>query len=84
MDDISELLKEAKPLYFKRKRIRNITKTAGIFSVVAFLFVGTLQNPATYIYDFDDMSDAINTVQNGSVIEEIGLPVDEYGFLRIS
>ena len=84
MDDISELLKEAKPLYFKRKRIRNITKTAGIFSVVAFLFVNSLQKPATYIYDFDDMSDAINTVQNGSVIEEIGLPVDEYGFLRIS
>ena len=84
MDDISELLKEAKPLYFKRKRIRNITKTAGIFSVVAFLFAGTLQSPVTYIYDFDNMSDTINTVQNGSVIEEIGLPVDEYGFLRIS
>ena len=84
MDDISDLLKEAKPLYFKRKRIRNIMKSAGTMSVIVLMFFSFLQNPDTYIYDFDNMSDTINTVQNGSIIEEIGLPIDEYGFLRIS
>ena len=84
MDDISNLLKEAKPLYFKRKRRRNIIKSAGIFSTIFILFSGVLLNQETYIYDFDDLSDSINMVQNGSVIEDIGFPVDDYGFLRIS
>ena len=37
MDDISDLLKEAKPLYFRRKRIRNLVKAAGVLSVIALL-----------------------------------------------
>ena len=84
MDDISSLLKEAKPLYFRRKRIRNITKAAGVLSVAAFLLLGSFRHAETYVYDFDNISAAISMLQNGSAIEDLGLPTDEYGFLRIS
>ena len=40
MDDISDLLKEAKPLYFRRKRIKNLTKAAGVLSIAAFFSIG--------------------------------------------
>ena len=84
MDDISDLLKEAKPLYFRRKRIRNLTKTAGVLSIAAFLAMGAFQRADTYVYDFDNMSSTISMLQDGSAIEDLGLPTDEYGFLRIS
>lgn len=84
MDDISDLLKEAKPLYFRRKRIRNITKAAGVLSIAAFLALGTFRRADNYVYDFDNMSSTISMLQNGSAIEDLGLPTDEYGFLRIS
>lgn len=84
MDDISSLLKEAKPLYFRRKRIRNAVKTAAVLSVAALLFLGSYQRAEPYLYDFDNMSTAISMLQNGSAIEDLGLPTDEYGFLRIS
>ena len=84
MDDISDLLKEAKPLYFRRKRIRNLTKAAGVLSIAVFLALGTFQRADNYVYDFDNMSITISMLQNGSAIEDLGLPTDEYGFLRIS
>ena len=84
MDDISDLLKEAKPLYFLRKRIRNLTKAAGVLSIAAFLAMGAFQREDTYVYDFDNMSSTISMLQDGSAIEDLGLPTDEYGFLRIS
>ena len=84
MDDISDLLKEAKPLYFRRKRIRNLTKAAVVLSIAAFLAFGTFQRADNYVYDFDNMSSTISMLQNGSAIEDLGLPTDEYGFLRIS
>ena len=84
MDDISDLLKEAKPLYFWRKRIRNLTKAAGVLSIAAFLAMGAFQRADTYVYDFDNMSSTISMLQDGSTIEDLGLPTDEYGFLRIS
>lgn len=43
-------------------------KSAGTMSVIVLMFFSFLQNPDTYIYDFDNMSDTINTVQNGSII----------------
>lgn len=66
MDDISDLLKEAKPLYFRRKRIRNLTKAAGVLSIAAFLAFGTFQRADNYVYDFDNMSSTISMLQNGS------------------
>ena len=84
MDDISDLLKEAKPLYFRRKRIRNLTKAAGVLSVIALLGLSSFHRAENYVYDFDNMSTAISLLQNGSAIEDLGLPTDEYGFLRIS
>lgn len=84
MDDISDLLKEAKPLYFRRKRIKNLAKAAGVLSVIALLGLSSFQRADSYVYDFDNMSTAISLLQNGSAIEDLGLPTDEYGFLRIS
>lgn len=84
MDDISDLLKEAKPLYFRRKRIRNLIKAAGVLSVIALLGLSSFHRADSYIYDFDNMSTAISLLQNGSTIEDLGLPTDEYGFLKIS
>lgn len=66
MDDISDLLKEAKPLYFRRKWIRNLTKAAGVLSIAAFLALGTFQRADNYVYDFDNMSSTISMLQNGS------------------
>lgn len=84
MDDISDLLKEAKPLYFRRKRIKKLTKATCVLSIAAFLALGTFQRADNYIYDFDNMSSTISMLQNGSAIEDLGLPTDKYGFLRIS
>ena len=71
-------------MYFRRKRIRNLTKAAGVLSIAAFLALGTFQRADNYVYDFDNMSSTISMLQNGSAIEDLGLPTDEYGFLRIS
>ncbi len=85
MDDISELLKEAKPLYFQRKRRQNVLKSFGALSIAALLYLGSFQHTEPYFsYDFDSISTTISALQNGSTIEDLGLPVDEYGFLRIS
>ncbi len=83
MDDISALIREAKPLYFARKRRRNIIKST--LAIVAALWVGIAaynpMQPQNYGFYWDSgYFSAENTV---SVIEEMGLPTDEYGLLMI-
>lgn len=81
MEDISSLIKEAKPLYFARKRRNKIVKSSLVG--VALLWVGIFaytpkSTPYTYYWDTEfDISDNI------SVIEEMGLPTDEYGLLMV-
>ena len=84
-DDISLLIKEAKPLYFSRKRQRRRLVTASaMFACMLFVSPFFMQNAKnSYVYDFDGMEDEINLTQNGSVIEDMGLPTDEYGLLRV-
>ena len=84
-NDISLLIKEAKPLYFARKRQK---KQLGMMSVMfaCMLFVSPFFMQSTntgYVYDFDGMAEEINLTQNGSIIEDMGLPVDEYGLLKV-
>ena len=84
-NDISLLLKEAKPLYFARKRQKKqIWAVSAMFACLLFIspFFILAKNTA-YVYNFDGMDDEINLTQNGSVIEDMGLPTDEYGLLRI-
>ena len=81
-DDISLLIKEAKPLYFARKRRNRVIKS----TLVMMLCVLGLHiyNPSSdYIYDYDGLSEQIYLTENGSIIEDMGLPVDEYGLLKV-
>ena len=91
MDNFSVLLKEAKPLYFARKRRKRQLTVAlplAICSCIAaacFVNVSSVDKAgeidALYasIYDsgqFDKMFASVD-----SVIAEMGLPVDEFGLL---
>ena len=82
MDDISALIREAKPLYFARKRRRNIIKSS--LAVVAALWIGiAAYNPVQPNYSFYWDSGYFSVESSVSVIEEMGLPTDEYGLLMI-
>ena len=85
MERIDELLRTAKPLYLRRKRNRRIaaaTSTLGAFCFVLALGFQSLKQSSTPIYDC--WTDEIYQAQNGSVIEDMGLPTDEYGLFWIS
>lgn len=91
MMDISEIIKEAKPLYFRRKRQKQSALlclpflvcffTLGGISVHDALEIRANEMNALYIglYDsaqFDELFSSVN-----GVIEEMGLPVDDFGLL---
>lgn len=87
MDDISKLLKEAKPLYFSRKRRNNQIKS-GLALVVCAAFLGIFYSQsATYsdesVYGYYFYGTEYNLSDNESVIEKMGLPTDEYGLLMV-
>ena len=78
------LLKEAKPLYFARKRRNNRIKAfAGVFALV-LMFGGLYPRDYVYTeYNFGDLGREIYLTETGSVIEELGLPTDEFGLLMV-
>ncbi len=83
MDNISELLKEAKPLYLSRKKRRNTIK--GVFGTLAVAFVCFYFLPQNiYIKDNGQWVNYEQYISHNSPIEEMGLPVDEYGLLMVS
>lgn len=85
-DDVSKLLKEAKPLYFTRKRRNNQIKTAlcmfvGVLMLGMF-YSGNDSKLDAYGYFFIDNN--ISMSENStSVVEEMGLPTDDYGLLMV-
>ena len=81
MENISKLIQEAKPLYFARKKRRKILASASAFicCVVAVFTANFKQNEPLY----DIWSEELYSASNGSIIEDMGLPVDEYGLLWI-
>ncbi len=85
MSDISELLKEAKPLYFERKRRRNQIK-ATLAMLVCVVMMSSLW-PHKYdsymLLPDTEFESKVAQIENGSVIEDLGLPVDEYGLLVV-
>ena len=84
MQDITTLLQEAKPLYKARKRNRRIVaigSTLGVFCLTIGLSLNLIRQTKAPIYDL--WIDEIELTQNGSVIEDMGLPVDESGLLWI-
>ena len=78
MDNISQLIKEAKPLYFTRKkRRRQIKSGLAVIAVDLGLSWFYPQSAEVYYYDLDS---EVYQTGNGSVIEDMGLPVDDMGF----
>ena len=62
-DDISKLLKEAKPL--------------------CVLTLQMFYPKSDVVYDYYTLENEIYLTENGSVIEDMGLPTDEYGLLKV-
>lgn len=87
MEDISSLIKEAKPLYFARKKRNNRIKAtfAMLFCVVMVgMFSPKENNTYNLDYDYYLFGTEVTYSDNVSVIEEMGLPTDEYGMLMVS
>lgn len=83
MEDISDLLQEAKPLYFQRKRRRNQLKALAVALVCAWGVGRFMDNPSPYMYNLDNLDAQISLTADGSVIEDMGLPTDEFGLLKV-
>lgn len=79
MDKISELLQEAKPLYLKRKRRNEIIKKS-MFVILPFFFCAAAILPFTINYN---QSDTSYYTSSTSIVEEMGLPTDDYGLLKV-
>ena len=78
MDKISELLKEAKPLYFERKKRKETIKKC-LFILVPFLFVSLAIIPFTV--NFSDNTSYYTS--STSIVEQMGFPTDDYGLLKV-
>ena len=83
MQDISDLIKEAKPLYHKRKKQRRIVKSA--LAGVACLFLVFVNMPNYQMNDnfYNPYVDYGYEIDDVTYVEEIGLPVDDYGLLLV-
>lgn len=79
---ISSLIREAKPLYFARKRKRRAMAFGAALAVcVLAVKIPMLWQNSAPVYDV--WSEQIYALENGSPIEDMGLPVDEYGLLMV-
>ena len=83
MDDISALIREAKPLYLARKRRNNILKSALGAAAVLWIGIAAYRPAAPVSYDYYWDSGYFAAENTVSVIEEMGLPTDEYGLLMV-
>lgn len=81
MDDISKLLREAKPLYFARKRRNNRIKAA-LCMLVCIVGISSFY-PRGAAFNYDNLDNEIAVTINGSVIQDMGLPTDDYGLLMV-
>ncbi len=79
MDKISELLQEAKPLYFQRKKRKEILKKSA-FLIVPVLFISLAVLPFTMKFS-DNNTDYYTS--STSIVEQMGFPTDDYGLLKV-
>ncbi len=88
--DISNLIKEAKPLYFKRKRRRQMIKNIsvgvvsclmmGVFMMQSLTSVVTNQDFYTYLYDDEVYNQDFYLLTEADML----LPMDEYEMMELS
>lgn len=82
MEEISKIIREAKPLYFARRRKRRAMAFSAALAVcVLIVKIPMLMQTTSPVYDA--WSEQIYLTENGSPIEDLGLPVDEYGLLWV-
>ena len=79
MENISLLIKEAKPLYFKKKARKQKIKYSAIVVVCLLMFFSVPNNSSNYDYTDEE----IDYLSSGSIIEDMGLPFDDYGLLVV-
>ena len=79
MDRISELLKEARPLYFRRKKRNEIIKKAA-FIIMPFLFISLAIIPFGINYSNNNVDYYTSST---SIVEQMGFPTDDYGLLKV-
>ncbi len=84
MDDISVLIREAKPLYLARKRRRQVIKSALAMAAVMWIGLASLWPVQRQAYPYYWDSEFSLSGDETSVVEDLGLPTDEYGFLMVS
>lgn len=84
MENISDIIKEAKPLYLARKRRNNVLKSvAGVAACTVFLFLAVPQKQPTYDGSYF-WNLGYTEPYSTSYVENLGLPVDDYGLLLVS
>ncbi len=90
MSDISTLLQEARPLYFARKKRNNRIKAVVCMLVLAVgLNFAIPQKKIVYSeYGTEPWlslpESQISSLEQDSVIKDMGLPVDDFGLLMVS
>jgi len=80
MEKISELLKEAKPLYMQRKKTRRILKSACFSLALVLTFAFSF---CTYFVYTNNQTDTDTSYTESYIETEMGLPTDDYGLLWI-
>ena len=84
MQDISSLIKEAKPLYLAKKKMKQRTLSAvGLFGCLALLIVNIPQKSVIDDLDYWTLGEE-NDSEYISYVENFGFPVDDYGLLSVS
>lgn len=79
MNNISTLLQEAKPLYMaQKKRRKQIKAFAAITACACFLFI--FSNPNSLNYNIEE---ELYLTETGGFVEDMGLPIDEFGLLKV-
>ena len=79
---ISSLVKEAAPYYLERERRRKMMRSARKLACCLIAFAGLSAFTSIKMYDNYKYQYQTDSSQESSV-SEMGLPVDEYGFLYI-
>lgn len=82
MEEVSRIIRQARPLYFARKKRRKALAFGTLLAVcVMVVNLPMLWQDSAPVYDV--WVDEIYMTENGSPIEDMGLPVDEFGLLMV-
>lgn len=79
MNNISALLKEAKPLYQKKKKQSHQIKSF----LILFMCIGSI---SLYNYQSNtefNIEEELYLAETGGYIEDMGLETDEFGLLKV-